>query len=147
MILFCLFKDVKVSQKQVLYSLYGVVEHSGRLNNGHYTAYVKARPSSTNVLQFMEGRDTNHHNYEKVFEAIVKQREDAREEDMNESTAAASHNDGDSQTARASPHKEGGEIQPPSGRWFYISDSRVNEVSEATVLKCQAYMLFYERFL
>ena len=34
---------------------------------------------------------------------------------------------------------------PPPGRWFYISDSRVNEISEAAVLKSQAYILFYER--
>jgi ubiquitin C-terminal hydrolase len=26
---------------QILYSLYGVVEHSGRLQGGHYTAFVK----------------------------------------------------------------------------------------------------------
>ncbi len=36
---------------------------------------------------------------------------------------------------------------PPAGRWFYISDSRVNEVSEGAVLKSQAYILFYERVL
>ncbi len=28
-------------ESTVLYSLYGLVEHSGRLNSGHYTAYVK----------------------------------------------------------------------------------------------------------
>ena len=33
------------------------------------------------------------------------------------------------------------------GRWFHISDSRVNEVTEAEVLKAQAYLLFYERTL
>jgi ubiquitin carboxyl-terminal hydrolase 16/45 len=31
------------SSNRVIYSLYGVVEHSGRLNGGHYTAYVKVR--------------------------------------------------------------------------------------------------------
>ena len=25
---------------KIMYSLYGVVEHSGRLNGGHYTAYL-----------------------------------------------------------------------------------------------------------
>ncbi|XKL60826.1 hypothetical protein PGB90_007883 [Kerria lacca] len=30
-------------QKRILYSLYGVVEHSGSLNAGHYVAYVKVR--------------------------------------------------------------------------------------------------------
>lgn len=33
----------------------------------------------------------------------------------------------------------------PPGRWFHVSDSRINEVTEATVLKAQAYLLFYER--
>nr|KAG5701148.1 hypothetical protein BaRGS_002624 [Batillaria attramentaria] len=36
-----LCQDVRSGQRRVLYSLYGVVEHSGRLSGGHYTAYVK----------------------------------------------------------------------------------------------------------
>ena len=31
----------------VLYSLYGVVEHSGSLRGGHYVAYVKTRPNGS----------------------------------------------------------------------------------------------------
>uniref|UniRef100_A0A4W6E273 Ubiquitin carboxyl-terminal hydrolase 16 n=1 Tax=Lates calcarifer TaxID=8187 RepID=A0A4W6E273_LATCA len=31
---------------QILYSLYGIVEHSGTMRSGHYTAYVKVRPES-----------------------------------------------------------------------------------------------------
>ncbi|XP_017770908.1 PREDICTED: ubiquitin carboxyl-terminal hydrolase 16 [Nicrophorus vespilloides] len=31
-------------QNRVLYSLYGVVEHSGTMHGGHYVAYVKVRP-------------------------------------------------------------------------------------------------------
>ncbi|GAA6084089.1 ubiquitin carboxyl-terminal hydrolase 16 isoform X2 [Tachysurus ichikawai] len=37
-------KGVKEGQTQLLYSLYGIVEHSGTMRSGHYTAYVKARP-------------------------------------------------------------------------------------------------------
>jgi ubiquitin carboxyl-terminal hydrolase 16/45 len=33
-------------QGQILYSLYGVVEHGGSLRSGHYTAYVKVRSSA-----------------------------------------------------------------------------------------------------
>ncbi|XP_072316322.1 ubiquitin carboxyl-terminal hydrolase 16 [Eucyclogobius newberryi] len=29
---------------QILYSLYGIVEHSGTMRSGHYTAFVKVRP-------------------------------------------------------------------------------------------------------
>ncbi|XP_070986848.1 ubiquitin carboxyl-terminal hydrolase 16 [Oncorhynchus clarkii lewisi] len=37
-------KGVSEGGSQVLYSLYGIVEHSGTMRSGHYTAYVKARP-------------------------------------------------------------------------------------------------------
>ena len=35
--------SVTSGQTKLLYSLYGIVEHSGRLTGGHYTAYVKVR--------------------------------------------------------------------------------------------------------
>ncbi|XP_030850609.1 ubiquitin carboxyl-terminal hydrolase 16-like [Strongylocentrotus purpuratus] len=39
------------SENRVLYGLYGVVEHSGRLQFGHYTAFVKVRqPNETLTL-------------------------------------------------------------------------------------------------
>ena len=34
---------MRPGQRRVLYSLFGVVEHSGRLTSGHYTAYVRVR--------------------------------------------------------------------------------------------------------
>lgn len=46
-----------------------------------------------------------------------------------------------------SPKGALGEPDVPSGRWYYISDSFVNEVSESKVLGAQAYLLFYERIL
>ncbi|XP_032400961.1 LOW QUALITY PROTEIN: ubiquitin carboxyl-terminal hydrolase 16 [Xiphophorus hellerii] len=39
-------KNIYEGDTQILYSLYGVVEHSGTMRSGHYTAYVKARPDS-----------------------------------------------------------------------------------------------------
>ncbi|NWS71458.1 UBP16 hydrolase, partial [Crotophaga sulcirostris] len=36
-------KNVPEGDKKVLYSLYGVVEHSGTMRSGHYTAYAKMR--------------------------------------------------------------------------------------------------------
>ncbi|AWO98703.1 putative ubiquitin carboxyl-terminal hydrolase 16 isoform 2 [Scophthalmus maximus] len=43
---FCVVKCKNMSEgdAQILYSLYGIVEHSGTMRSGHYTAYVKARP-------------------------------------------------------------------------------------------------------
>lgn len=45
-------KNTTEGDTQVLYSLYGMVEHSGTMRSGHYTAYVKVRPeiSSSNGL-------------------------------------------------------------------------------------------------
>ncbi|XP_040902992.1 ubiquitin carboxyl-terminal hydrolase 16 [Toxotes jaculatrix] len=37
-------KNVTEGDTQILYSLYGIVEHSGTMRSGHYTAYVKVRP-------------------------------------------------------------------------------------------------------
>uniref|UniRef100_A0A8C6MJ48 Ubiquitin carboxyl-terminal hydrolase n=1 Tax=Nothobranchius furzeri TaxID=105023 RepID=A0A8C6MJ48_NOTFU len=36
--------------ERVLYSLYGIVEHSGSMRGGHYTAYVKVRKPSASCL-------------------------------------------------------------------------------------------------
>lgn len=35
---------IEPGQTKILYSLYGVVEHSGSIHGGHYVAYVKVRP-------------------------------------------------------------------------------------------------------
>ncbi|KAG7479130.1 hypothetical protein JOB18_018889 [Solea senegalensis] len=53
-------KNMTEGDSQIVYSLYGIVEHSGTMRSGHYTAYVKVRPecpkSTTNGLS-VEGRD------------------------------------------------------------------------------------------
>ncbi|KAF7664931.1 hypothetical protein LDENG_00161340 [Lucifuga dentata] len=41
-------KNVTDGDTQVLYSLYGIVEHSGTMRSGHYTAYVKVQSHSPN---------------------------------------------------------------------------------------------------
>uniref|UniRef100_A0AAQ5YI58 Ubiquitin carboxyl-terminal hydrolase n=1 Tax=Amphiprion ocellaris TaxID=80972 RepID=A0AAQ5YI58_AMPOC len=41
---FCAVKCKVNGDTQILYSLYGIVEHSGTMRSGHYTAYVKVRP-------------------------------------------------------------------------------------------------------
>lgn len=42
---YCFQKLLYPDQKNIMYSLYGVVEHSGSLNAGHYVAYVKVTNS------------------------------------------------------------------------------------------------------
>lgn len=41
---------------KVLYGLYGVVEHSGSMRGGHYTAYVKVRTPSRKLLEHITGK-------------------------------------------------------------------------------------------
>ncbi|XP_058422563.1 ubiquitin carboxyl-terminal hydrolase 45 isoform X1 [Diceros bicornis minor] len=48
-------KNVSVGDK-VLYGLYGVVEHSGSMRGGHYTAYVKVRTPSRRLLEHITGK-------------------------------------------------------------------------------------------
>ncbi|KAI2656441.1 Ubiquitin carboxyl-terminal hydrolase 16 [Labeo rohita] len=50
---------VKEGETQVLYSLYGIVEHSGTMRSGHYTAYVKSRPSTRSHVE--NGLDADCH--------------------------------------------------------------------------------------
>ncbi|XP_029373716.1 ubiquitin carboxyl-terminal hydrolase 16 isoform X2 [Echeneis naucrates] len=95
---FCAVKcKVAEGDARILYSLYGIVEHSGTMRSGHYTAYVKVRPECPNPSANM---------------------------------LAA-----------------GGDMEPPRGSWFHISDTSVQPVSESKVQSCQAYLLFYERIL
>ncbi|XP_066555947.1 ubiquitin carboxyl-terminal hydrolase 16 isoform X1 [Amia ocellicauda] len=37
-------KNIAEGETRMLYSLYGIVEHSGTMRSGHYTAYVKVQP-------------------------------------------------------------------------------------------------------
>ncbi|XP_056139472.1 ubiquitin carboxyl-terminal hydrolase 16 isoform X2 [Lampris incognitus] len=90
-------KNVTEGDAQVLYSLYGIVEHSGTMRSGHYTAYVKVRPQ------------------------------------------------GPTSTANGLAAQGGGDIEPPKGSWFHISDTSVQPVTESKVQSSQAYLLFYER--
>lgn len=47
--LYSFLKNVAEENTRVLYSLYGVVEHSGTMRSGHYTAYAKARTASSHL--------------------------------------------------------------------------------------------------
>lgn len=67
---------------------------------------------------------------------------------------ALSNNDSDDSISESSSsdNEEGAvgftdesNVDPPPGKWYYVSDSRVQEVSEENVLNTQAYLLFYER--
>ena len=101
-----------------------MVEHSGRLTSGHYTAYVKVRPNIGTLNNFLNKHHVRLKEYlQKYAERVANgdlENFDVSEEDNTESLV-------------------------PPGRWYHISDSRVNEVTIATVERAQAYLLFYER--
>lgn len=147
--------NVDRSQKQLLYSLYGIVEHSGGMHGGHYVAYVKVRPqmpqndirwkfipqgSKAELDQTDEQRVRIEEALARARERMANDSDDALSQsssDLNEEEGAV----GGSRDADSAAEK----VTPPPGKWYYVSDSRVTEVSEDAVLKAQAYLLFYER--
>ncbi|XP_045774655.1 ubiquitin carboxyl-terminal hydrolase 16 isoform X2 [Maniola jurtina] len=120
--------NVARGQNELLYSLYGIVEHSGGMHGGHYVAYVKVR-------QPVKPGDPRWWFLPKSANIPAPGSGDA---------------DGDSESDLSG--YESGEgaapsMEPPPGKWYYVSDSLVSEVSEDKVLRAQAYLLFYERIL
>ena len=118
-VFFFYFQSRADSEGQVLYSLYGVVQHSGNMNSGHYTAYVKVSEPTAKGL----------------FDKITNMK-DLTDFVSNMWTTDAHKKQRNSRTFH----------EPASaGQWFHVSDSSVSAVPETKVLKCQAYMLFYGR--
>ncbi|KAK2585697.1 hypothetical protein KPH14_010311 [Odynerus spinipes] len=114
----------KGSGKPRVYALYGVVEHYGStLHGGHYIAYVKTRmPLSPDDPRwsFLPAKDAK--DVDEVSNNVNSELEEATAKVTNV-------------------------VEPPPGKWYCVSDSRITEVDESTVLHSQAYLLFYERIL
>ena len=73
---------------------------------------------------------------------------EVEEEGKPEPLAEKSENPGGVKEIPGSEVKEEGKPEEPlAEKWFHISDAHVSEVSVERVLKCQAYLLFYERTL
>ena len=119
--------SISADQKEVLYSLYGVIEHSGRLSNGHYTAFVKVRAVvSESLTKFLQQlpmmTDDLNRLRDQLSERLLMERNSDR--------------------ASASPGSP--EL---GGVWYHVSDTQVMMVTEEKVLRAQAFLLFYERIL
>jgi ubiquitin carboxyl-terminal hydrolase 16/45 len=116
---------VNKSSHKILYSLYGVVEHSGKLNSGHYVAFVKAgqQTGKNNGRKFLGQHRLCHLN--KMLQFYLNNSSSEEKDVKNETINDINDHSND--------------------KWFYVSDSQVNEVTVSRVLKCQAYILFYER--
>lgn len=107
---------------ELLYSLYGIVQHSGRLTSGHYTAYVRLNKNYLNpaiLNNWPMGQCSLDQLLDKIRKVQTVISENAN--DVNETT------------------------NENKNVWYYVSDGHFSEVSEADVFKCQAYILFYER--
>ncbi|KAH8289790.1 hypothetical protein KR054_011106 [Drosophila jambulina] len=150
--------NIDRKQKKLLYALYGVVEHSGGMYGGHYTAYVKVRPKVTPgdkrykflPLGSKAELDQDDEQLKKLEELQAKRKaRDLHMQAMDDSDDFSSSNSSASDEApqeEALPQEEeAAHVQAPPGKWYYVSDSRVQEVSEDSALKAQAYLLFYER--
>lgn len=164
---------VRPGQKKLLYSLYGIVEHSGTMHGGHYVAYVKVRPqlAKDDARWAFLPKGSKAELDQKDEEAIQLEKELAREQARGMTAAAAARDSDDALTSSSSTSSsrsstgttsdgEEGEgagagytpkpellpdVDPPPGRWYYVSDSHVRETNEDSVLNAQAYLLFYER--
>ena len=123
------------SRGQLLYSLYGVVEHSGGMHGGHYTAYVRVRtppcyPASTISKQTDPSEGTLHSDKDITPQISSSNLELAC---------------GNTDVADESETSASFDLSSTKGHWYYISDSHVRTATESEVLKSQAYLLFYER--
>ncbi|KAL6735211.1 hypothetical protein Aduo_005674 [Ancylostoma duodenale] len=104
-------------EKRLLYSLYGVVVHSGSLSGGHYIAYVKSRHRLKQAHAFLESaRNTCA---DALSNPVLTSFEDLPVDPQLQN----------------------------DGQWYYCSDSQIVAVSENRVLSAEAYILFYERVL
>ena len=119
------------SKGQLLYSLYGVVEHSGGMQGGHYTAYVRTRTPIKLNSSKMTPKEQHH-------QAIPHQEQRPPEESVGE--GAGERGSGASVLGGSDF-----DVSSSAGQWYYISDSRVRTATESEVFKSQAYLLFYEQ--
>ncbi|XP_078619754.1 ubiquitin carboxyl-terminal hydrolase 16-like isoform X3 [Branchiostoma floridae x Branchiostoma japonicum] len=135
-------KPIADNYNRILYTLYGIVEHSGSLRAGHYTAYVKVRQAS-DKLRTQVLNKPNSWNYGK---GTPRNKVGAGGHQGNLVNGDVSLDESDDEI-----DWKGGDSAPlpplPEGKWYHISDTHVSEVSESKVLNAQAFLLFYERLL
>lgn len=103
------------------------MEHSGGMQGGHYTAYVRTRLP----IKY----DVNH----------TTSRRSLSEERSGVSEVAESEEHGGACGEEVRKDRREFDLSSKRGQWYFISDSRVRTATENEVVKSQAYLLFYER--
>jgi ubiquitin carboxyl-terminal hydrolase 16/45 len=78
----------------------------------------------------------------------VKKRQMSMTKDSDDSfstTSSSQTSDDEKEEENACGGSDEHNVNPPPGKWYYVSDSHVRETTESEVLNAQAYLLFYER--
>uniref|UniRef100_A0A182SJ47 USP domain-containing protein n=1 Tax=Anopheles maculatus TaxID=74869 RepID=A0A182SJ47_9DIPT len=139
------------------------------MHGGHYVAYVKVRPMFGPederwkfIPQGTKDELDRKSEQEMAKEQALRMGVHVRDSDDSLSSSHTTSDNDDSgqklpreQDKQDAPDGEVGytakpteplpDVEPPPGKWYCVSDSYVREVTEESVLKVQAYLLFYER--
>lgn len=115
------------SKLETMYSLYAIIQHKQRSKNmGHYVAYVKMRPNIT----------ADDPRWKFVPNFVEKMAH------LRKNRSSSSESTGTFPTSTEAPADTTGST---AEQWYFVSDSAVKPVTAESVLKIQAYLLFYER--
>jgi ubiquitin C-terminal hydrolase len=152
------------SSSSTVYDLVGLISHSGTMSFGHYIAIVKGMEEKEEKEEKeKEEEETNEEKKEeKKEERVVDQKVENEQKGKEEKDLRATQKEDEEKDQQGvedknvqeilteSPNESPNETQkkeqsPSPGRWFYISDSSVREVTEASALQQQAFILFYAR--
>lgn len=116
------------NQEHIIYSLYGVVVHSGDLGGGHYIAYVRSRRRIGSLS-------------EKFMKLGMKP---VKLSDLDDENNVARQQLPDINLDTAEKHIK---TLEDDSQWYYCSDSHVRPVDYSEVKQTEAYILFYERVM
>lgn len=127
---FCSKNGQRVSsdQKKVLYSLYGIISHSGDLGGGHYIAYVKSRHRLDCLKQFIKAGMK----YDRLCQTMEELQTSPQTKQLLNLSAC-----------KEEIHRQLDE----DATWYFASDTYVQSVTEKDVKNAEAYILFYERII
>lgn len=151
----------------IVYSLYGIIEHSGSLRSGHYKAYVRCNnkdssdlkkfirlqsyvPKVVDLMTLIQEQDLEKAEEDQQLNEMLSNMHltdnrpsngDLNEEEGSDRAAAAA---GGANPETMNKIKEE-MVRVAQEKWYHISDSNVTQVQLNSLLKAQAYLLFYER--